>query len=171
MTPSIMTVDREETNRRSAAQVVEGPCKRSASQAARPSRVGPDHSETRCIRRCTGQPVSAILKKTQGERLSLIGERNRSMAADDTRNLLLERLGLIQRIGEGRLHPLRGHPVIEWTITDLGLTALLELRSPKGPNQSVERLPQEPWPELPCGAGNVDGDRSEIGAVTMISSD
>ncbi|MGU3545840.1 hypothetical protein [Methylobacterium sp. A52T] len=70
--------------------------------------------------------MSDLLKRTQGERLALIGARNREMAADDTRNLLLERLGLIQRIGGPRLHHLRGHPIVEWTITEAGKIALSE---------------------------------------------
>ncbi|WP_457106871.1 hypothetical protein [Methylobacterium sp. P5_C11] len=74
------------------------------------------------------------MKKTQGERLSLIGTRNRSMAADDARNLLLERLGLIERIGDVRSHRLGGHSVIEWGITDAGLAALLEIKSAPGPS-------------------------------------
>lgn len=87
-----------------------------------------DPSPPRCQRRCTGQPVSPLLKKSQGERLSLIAARNRWMAADDARNLLLERLGLIERVGDGRLHPLHGHPIVAWRITDAGMSALSDIR-------------------------------------------
>lgn len=98
----------------------------SAQQEVRRSLAGPCDLNLCHRRRRTGQAVSDLLKRTQGERLALIGVRNREMAADDTRNLLLERLGLIQRIGGPRLHHLRGHPIVEWTITEAGKTALSE---------------------------------------------
>jgi len=83
------------------------------------------------VRRRTGEQVGALLKRTQDERLSLIAARNRTMAADDVRNLLLERLGLIERIGVAWPHPLRGQFVVAWTITDAGLSALAEARASK----------------------------------------
>ena len=83
-------------------------------------------------RRARGQPVSALLKRTQGERLRLIGARSRAMAVDDARNLLLERLGLIARVGGARPHPLRGHSVIAWTITEAGRAALAEIEAARG---------------------------------------
>ncbi len=103
--------------------------RRLAHRKLQRSHVDPSHPEPRCPRRRKGQPVSALLKKTQGERLRLIATRSRAMAADDVRNLLLERLGLIARIGDVRPHPLRGHSVIAWTITDDGRVALSEIGS------------------------------------------
>ncbi len=101
----------------------------SASPEKRSSRIGAVAPSPGCGRRRTGQPVSALLKKSQAERLDLIGVRNRIMAADDGRNLLLERLGLIARIGPARPHRLRGVDVIEWTITAAGIAALQAIRS------------------------------------------
>jgi len=94
------------------------------SRGAGPGSGCPDRAGRR---RPTGQPVSELLKKTQGQRLGLIATRNRAMAADDARNLLLERLGLIARTGDAWPHHLRGYLVVEWTITDAGLTALSEV--------------------------------------------
>lgn len=126
--PAITSIDGDAVIARSDAQAIDGLLQSAAPRKARPSRVGPDQLHPGCRRR-TGQPVSALLKKTQGERLRLIGTRNRAMAIDDARNLLLERLGLIQRLGAPRLHHLRGHPLIEWTITDAGMAALSEIRA------------------------------------------
>ncbi|WP_331291961.1 MULTISPECIES: hypothetical protein [Methylobacterium] len=123
-TSAIIAVDGDAVIGRSDARSVERSSQGPASREVRRSRVGLDHSDPGCQRRRTGQAVSDLLKKTQGERLALIGTRNREMAADDTRNLLLERLGLIRRIGDPHLHRLRGHPLIEWTITEAGRTAL-----------------------------------------------
>jgi hypothetical protein len=88
------------------------------------------------VRRRTGQQVGTLLKRTQNARLSLIAARNRTMAADDMRNLLLERLGLIERTGFAGPHPLRGQSVVEWTITDVGLSALAEARASKPSNEA-----------------------------------
>jgi hypothetical protein len=102
-----------------------------ALQAGR-ARSGVAAVEPAVLRRSRGQPVSALLKRTQGERLRLIEARSRAMAADDARNLLLERLGLIARVGGARPHPLRGHSVIAWTITEAGRAALAEIEAARG---------------------------------------
>lgn len=122
ITPAIIMVDGEEVIRPSDKRLLQSGATREVGR----SHVGLCDLNMGHRRRRTGQAVSDLLKKTQGERLALIGARNREMAADDTRNLLLERLGLIQRIGGPRLHHLRGHSVIEWTITAAGMTALSE---------------------------------------------
>lgn len=98
-----------------------------ASRACRGAWTGPGCSDLAGRRRATGQPVSELLKKTQGKRLGLIAARNRAMAADDARNLLLERLGLIKRTGHVWPHRLRGYPVVEWTITEAGMNALSDI--------------------------------------------
>lgn len=51
------------------------------------------------------------------------------MAADDARNLLLERLGLIERTGRAWPHRLRGYTVVEWSITDAGMKALADVEA------------------------------------------
>ena len=94
------------------------------------------------VRRRTGEQVGALLKRTQDARLSLIAARNRTMAADDVRNLLLERLGLIERNGVAWPHPLRGQSVVEWTITDAGLSALAEARASRTFNGADGEMPR-----------------------------
>ncbi len=118
--------DGEAVISRSGERSVQGLLQDPATREVRRSHAGLLVLDSDHRRRRTGQAVSDLLKKTQGERLALIGARNREMAADDTRNLLLERLGLIQRIGGPRPHHLRGNSVIEWTITEAGMTALSE---------------------------------------------
>ncbi|MEE7501945.1 hypothetical protein [Methylobacterium mesophilicum] len=112
---------------RADARSVVRPAQSPEPREARRSRGGLDRSGPECSRRRTGRAVSALLKRTQADRLALIGARDRAMAADDPRNLLLERLGLIRRIGDPRPHHLRGQALIDWTITEAGTRALRDI--------------------------------------------
>lgn len=68
--------------------------------------------------------MSLPLSKTQRETLERLLSGSRAWEASDVSNLLLERLGYMQRVGAPRPHRLASHTVIEWAITDAGRAVL-----------------------------------------------
>lgn len=64
--------------------------------------------------------------KTQRDRLRLIATGPRDYRADDRINLMLEKRGLIRRIGTARIGRFMRQPALRWEITAQGLAVLSE---------------------------------------------